>query len=63
MWKASRYLAKGSTVTVSLPESDEEIRLTRDEEARLEQAIREADTGDFVDGDAGEFLDELDRRL
>jgi hypothetical protein len=56
-------LAEGSTVTVLLPESDEEIRLTREEEARLEQAIREADKGDFVDGDAEEFLDELDRRL
>lgn len=29
----------------------------------LQQAIREADEADFLQGDAEEFLDELDRRL
>ena len=56
-------LIEGSTVTVFLPEPDEEIELTPDEESRLAQAVREADEGDFLEEDAEQFLDKLDRRL
>ena len=56
-------LDEGSAVTVFLPEADEEIVLTPEEEAELQQAVREADQGDFIDSDAEQFLDELDRRL
>jgi hypothetical protein len=56
-------LVEGSTVTVFLPESDEEIELSPDEESRLAQAIQEADEGDFIEEDPERFLDELDRRL
>jgi hypothetical protein len=54
-------LVEGSTVTVFLPEPDEEIELTV-EESRLAQAVREADEGDFIEEDAERFLDELDRQ-
>ena len=56
-------LVEGSTVTVFLPESDEELELSPDEESRLAQAIQEADEGDFIEEDPERFLDELDRRL
>ena len=56
-------LDEGSTVTVFLPESDEEILLSAEEEAKLEQALKEADDGDFIEADAEQFLDELERRL
>ncbi len=56
-------LVEGSTVTVFLPEPGEEIELTPEEESRLAQAVREADEGDFLEGDAEQFLDKLDRRL
>jgi len=56
-------LDEGSTVTVFLPESDEEILLSPEEEAKLEQALKEADDGDFIEADAEQFLDELERRL
>jgi len=56
-------LVEGSTVTVFLPEPDEEIELTPDEESRLAHAVREADEGDFLEEDGEQFLDELDRRL
>ena len=56
-------LVEGSTVTVFLPESDEEIELSPDEESRLAQAIQRADEGDFIEEDPERFLDELDRRL
>ncbi|MGH9324941.1 MAG: hypothetical protein ACRD21_13250 [Vicinamibacteria bacterium] len=55
-------LVEGSTVTVFLPEPDEEIELTREEESQLALAVREADEGDFLEEDAEQFLDELDRR-
>jgi len=55
-------LVEGSTVTVFLPEPDEEIELTPVEESRLAQAVREADEGDFIEEDAERFLDELDRQ-
>jgi hypothetical protein len=55
-------LVEGSTVTVFLPEPGEEIELTPEEESRLAQAVREADEGDFIEGDAEQFLDELERR-
>ena len=56
-------LDEGSTVTVFLPESDDEIQLSPKEEAKLEQALEEAAEGDFIEADAEQFLDELDRRL
>ena len=55
-------LVEGSTVTVFLPEPDEPIALTPDEESRLAQAIREADDGDLIEEDPERFLDELERR-
>ena len=55
-------LVEGSTVTVFLPEPDEEIELTPEEESRLAQVVREADEGDFIEEDAERFLDELDRQ-
>ena len=55
-------LDEGSTVTVFLPESDKEILLSPEEEAKLEQALKEADDGDFIEADAEQFLDELERR-
>lgn len=54
---------EGSTVTVLLPEADEEIELTPREESRLAQAIQEADDGDFLEEEPEQFLDELDRRM
>ena len=56
-------LDEGSTVTVFLPEPDEEIVLRPEEEAKLEQALKEADEGNFIEADAEQFLDELERRL
>jgi hypothetical protein len=55
-------LVEGSTVTVFLPESSEEVELTPEEESQLAQAVREADDGDFLEEDAEQFLDELDHR-
>ncbi len=55
-------LVEGSTVTVILPEPGEEVDLTAEEESRLAQAVREADEGDFLEEDAEQFLDDLDRR-
>ena len=56
-------LDEGSAVTVFLPETDDEIQLSSEEEAKLEQALKEADEGDFIEAGAEQFLDELDRRL
>ena len=56
-------LDEGSTVTVFLPESDDEIELSPEEEAKIEQALKEADEGDFIEADVEQFLDQLDRRL
>lgn len=55
-------LDEGSTVTVFIPESDKEaVELSPEEQAELERALKEADEGDFIEADAEEFLDELDR--
>ena len=48
-------LDEGSTVTVFLPESDNEIPLSPEEEAKLNQALKEADEGDFIEADADPF--------
>ena len=56
-------LDEGATVTVFLPESDDEIELSPEEEAKIEQALKEADEGDFIEVDVEQFLDQLDRRL
>ena len=56
-------LYEGATVTVFLPESDDEIELSPEEEAKIEQALKEADEGDFIEADVEQFLDQLDRRL
>ncbi len=56
-------LDEGATVTVFLPESDDEIELSPEEEAKIEQALKEADEGDFIEADVEQFLDQLDRRL
>ena len=56
-------LDEGSTVTVFLPETDDEIQLSPEEEAKLAQALKEADERDFIEADAEQFVDELDRRL
>lgn len=45
-----------------IPET-EKIELTPEEESRLAQTVREADEEDFLEEDAEQFLDELDRRL
>jgi hypothetical protein len=54
-------LLEGSTVTVFLHEPGEKIELTPEEESRLALAVREADQGDFLEADAEQFLNELDR--
>ena len=46
-----------------LPESDDEIELSPEEETKIEQALKEADEGDFIEADVEQFLDQLDRRL
>ena len=56
-------LDEGATVTVFLPESDDEIELSPEEEAKIEQALKQADEGDFIEADVEQFLDQLDRRL
>ena len=56
-------LDEGATVTVFLPESDDEIELSPEEEAKIEQALKEADEGDFIEADVEQFLDQLDRRI
>ena len=56
-------LDEGATVTVFLPESDDEIELSPEEEPKIEQALKEADEGDFIEADVEQFLDQLDRRL
>ena len=49
-------------VTVFLPETDDEVQLSPEEEAKLEKALKEAEQGDFIEADAEQFVDELDRR-
>jgi hypothetical protein len=53
-------LKEGSTVTVLAPEDDGGFELTAEQEELLLQAIREAEQGDFIDGE--QFLKELDER-
>jgi len=53
-------LKEGSSVTVLAPEDDRSFELTPEQEELLLQAIREAEQGDFVDGE--QFLKELDER-
>ena len=36
-------------VTVFLPETDDEVQLSPEEEAKLEKALKEADQGDFIE--------------
>jgi hypothetical protein len=50
-------LEEGATVTVLVPEADESFELTPDEEAALEESLKEAAQGQFVD--AEELLREL----
>lgn len=52
-------LPEGSTVTVITPESDDEVRLTPEEEADLVEAIAEADRGETIS--AEELFARLER--
>lgn len=52
-------LPEGSTVTVLTPESDNEVRLTAEEEAELLEAIAEADRGETISPE--ELFARLDR--
>jgi hypothetical protein len=45
-------LEEGSTVTVLVPEPDETFELTPDEEVALEESLKEAAQGQFVDAEA-----------
>jgi phosphoglycerate dehydrogenase-like enzyme len=45
-------LEEGATVTVLVPESDETFTLTPDEEVALEESLKQAARGEFVDADA-----------
>ena len=45
-------LAEGSTVTVLVPETDETFELTLDEEIALEESLKQAVRGQFVDAEA-----------
>jgi hypothetical protein len=45
-------LEEGSTVTVLVPEPDETFELTPDEEAALEESLKQAAQGQFVDAEA-----------
>ena len=45
-------LEEGATVTVLVPEPDESFELTPDEEAALEESLKEAAQGQFVDAKA-----------
>jgi hypothetical protein len=45
-------LEEGATVTVLVPEPDESFELTPDEEAVLEESLKEAAQGQFVDAEA-----------
>jgi hypothetical protein len=44
-------LEEGSTVTVLVPEPDETFELTPDEEIALEESLKEAAQGQFVDSE------------
>ena len=45
-------LEEGATVTVLVPEPDETFTLTPDEEVALEESLKQAARGEFVDSDA-----------
>jgi hypothetical protein len=45
-------LEEGSTVTVLVPEPDETFELTPDEETALEESLKQAAAGQFVDADS-----------
>ena len=45
-------LEEGATVTVLVPEPDETFTLTPDEEVALEESLKQAARGEFVDADA-----------
>jgi hypothetical protein len=45
-------LEEGATVTVLVPEPDETFTLTPDEEVALEESLKQATRGEFVDADA-----------
>jgi hypothetical protein len=45
-------LEEGATVTVLVPEPDETFTLTPDEEVTLEESLKQAARGEFVDADA-----------
>ena len=52
-------LPEGSTVTVVMPEPEEEVQLTPEEEAELLESIAEADRGETIS--AEELFARLDR--
>ena len=52
-------LEEGVTVTLLVPEGDEDFELTEEQQADLAQALAEADRGEGVDG--WQFLAELQR--
>jgi hypothetical protein len=45
-------LEEGATVTVLVPEPDETFELSPDEEIALEESLKEAAQGQFVDAEA-----------
>ena len=45
-------LEEGVTVTILVPEPDETFELTPDEEAALEESLKQAAQGQFVDAEA-----------
>ena len=45
------FLEEGLTVTILIPDEEETVQLSPEEEASLREAIAEADAGDFVDGE------------
>lgn len=52
-------LEEGVTVTLLVPEEDEDFELTEEQQEELAQALAEADRGEGVDG--WQFLAELRR--
>lgn len=52
-------LEEGVTVTLLVPEKDEDFKLTEEQQEELAQALAEADRGEGVDG--WQFLAELRR--
>ena len=44
-------LAEGSSVTILVPDDENRFDLTTEEEAALRESIRQADSGDVVDGE------------